>query len=74
MKAKSICFIREILTKKRDVAKAQYEYIRDFLQKQYDTVWLDSSATEYELEELHNAKVEYECLDELLEDFENHQW
>ena len=74
MKAKSICLIREILTKKRDVAKGQYEYVRGFLQNKYDTVWTDSAATERELEELHVAKLKYECLEELLEDFENHQW
>ena len=74
MKAKSICLIREILMKKRDVAKAQYEYVRGFLQTKYDTVWTNSVAEEYELEELHTAKVEYDCLEELLDDFENHQW
>ena len=74
MRAKSICFIREYLMKKRDVAKSQYEYVRGFLQDKYDTVWTDSDATKSELEELRAAKIEYECLEELLEDFENHQW
>ena len=74
MKAKSICFIREYLTQKRDAAKDQYEYKREFLQNKYDTVWIDSAATEHEWEELRAAKLEYECLEELLEDFENHQW
>ena len=74
MKAKSICFIREYLTKNRDIAKDKYEYQRGFLQNKYDTVWTDSAATAHELEELHAAKLEYECLEELLEDFENHQW
>ena len=74
MKAKSICFMREFLTNNRDKAKDIYEYKRRFLQNKYDTVWTDSVAEESELSELRIAKIEYECWEELLEDFENHQW
>ena len=74
MKAKSICTIREILIQKRDDAKNKYEYKRGYLQNKYDTVWTDSAATEYELEDLYEAKAEYEHLEEVLDDFENYQW
>ena len=74
MKSKSICFMRDFLTKNCDKAKDVYEYKRGFLQNKYDTCWIDSAAEESELSELRIAKIEYECWKELLEDFENHQW
>ena len=74
MKAKLICFMRDFIIKNRDKAKSKYVYMRGFLQNKYDTVWTDSVAEESELSELRITKTEYECWEELFEDFENHQW
>lgn len=74
MKAKSIVLIREVLIYQRGKAFSKYQNIKDTLQTKYDTVWLDSVATKSELKDLRTIKEAYECLDELLQDFENHQW
>ena len=74
MKAKSICFMRDMLIYQRGKAFSTYQDIKGTLQTRYDTVWVDSAATKTELNELRKAKKNYECLEELLEDFENHQW
>lgn len=74
MKAKSITTIREMLKLKVENASYHYKVTKATLEEKYETEWLDNKATEDEKKMLHDYREELRDAEELLEDFENHQW
>ena len=74
MKAKSITTIREMLQLKVDNASYHYKVTKATLEEKYETEWLDNKVTEEEKSIWHDYKKVLREAEELLEDFENHQW
>ena len=74
MKAKSIATIREILQQKVENASYHYKATKHALEEKYETEWLDNKITEEEAAMLHGDRKVLREAEELLEDFENHQW
>lgn len=74
MKADSIIKIEAMLKQKREIAHASYKNIRSDLKEKYGTEWLDSEITKDEKIKLHSQKQICNEMDDLYEDFMNHQW
>lgn len=74
MKAKSIAMIRTILQQKVENTSQQYKATKHVLEEKYETEWLDNKITEEEKAMLYGNRADLREAEELLEDFENHQW
>lgn len=74
MKAKSIATIRNILQLKVENASYHYKVTKHTLEEKYETEWLDNKITDEEKKMLCHDREDLREAEELLEDFENHQW
>lgn len=74
MKAQTIIAIMDILEQKEQEAYDSWKQIRWDLEEKYKTEWLDNEITESEKMILSEARTDYDLLQEIREDFENHQW
>ncbi len=74
MKATTITAIREMLQLKVENARYHYDVTRSSLEKKYETEWLDKVITKEEKKTLDGDRDYLRRAEELLEDFENHQW
>ena len=73
MKAKSIITIEDILRQKKEEAKANYKSVRAKFEEKYNTEWLDK-IMEPEKKMLEKARENYYELEQLYDDFDQHQW
>lgn len=74
MRAKTIEMIGELLTNRKESAYMDYITIRRNLEEKYNTEWLDKVATKQEIDILNAAKHVYWELNEMCDDFKQHQW
>ena len=74
MRAKTIETIGELLTNRKESAYMDYITIRRNLEEKYNTEWLDKVATKQEIDILNAAKHVYWELNEMCDDFKQHQW